>query len=375
MANQYLPFAVGTSPNTMTYSAYAALPAVGTGFVSGVASSEQFNTLMRQVSVPTAGLAQWASDTAGVNANDDGSTTNFKALLDSAFSAKLSPYLLKSGGMMTGDLYLRSAEGLNAWIGGTGDGASYSTYNFAIQGWYGLGLIDYSGSVNGYYDFRAGKWDVRGGFFVNGARVWDQTNFNPGNYLPISGGTLTGPLTLPNGAIGLNVGDDARISDRNMSDTAFLEGQQNSDRGYINFSSTPYNALGAINGGPLTWRGSEVIHSSNFGAYATALVNNLFTCSNGNTGWAKYSTGQIEQWGQVYVGDLGSSGISSSFTFPIAFPNACNSVQLTCYDANNIGRAIPAVTSVPSTTGFTFRIDEESILAQNITVYITARGY
>ena len=93
MANQYLPFATGGSANTMTYSAWASLSSIiANGFQSGVASSEQFNTLMRQVSVPASGLAQWASDTAGVNAVDDGSVTNFKALLNSAWSAKLAPY-------------------------------------------------------------------------------------------------------------------------------------------------------------------------------------------------------------------------------------------------------------------------------------------
>ena len=327
MANQYLPFAVGTSPNTMTYSAYAALPAVGTGFVSGVASSEQFNTLMRQVSVPASGLAQWASETSGINAVDDGSVTNFKSLINSAVSARLAAYLPLTGGAITGSLTLPGASGLNGFMGGTGDGASYTTFNFVMRGWWGLGMTDYTNAVRGYYDFRTGKWDTLGGYYVNGVRTWDATNFDPGNYLPLAGGTVTGALTV-NGSVNVSTAAAADAS-------------------------------------------SSVANTR----HVTNKINTLFTCSNGNTGWAKYSTGQIEQWGQVYVGDLGSSGTSSYFTFPIAFPNACNSVQLTCYDANNIGRAIPAVTSVPSATGFTFRLDEASTLVQNITVYITARGY
>ena len=77
-------------------------------------------------------------------------------------------------------------------------------------------------------------------------------------YLPLSGGTMTGAITLVNGATGINVGDDATISDGNIANTMFVAGLQNIDRGYINFSSTSGNALGATNGGNLTWRGNNV---------------------------------------------------------------------------------------------------------------------
>jgi hypothetical protein len=77
-------------------------------------------------------------------------------------------------------------------------------------------------------------------------------------YLPLSGGTMTGAIKLVNGATGIEVGDDATISDRNIANTMFVAGQQNIDRGYINFSSTSGNSLGATNGGNLTWRGNDV---------------------------------------------------------------------------------------------------------------------
>lgn len=73
-----------------------------------------------------------------------------------------------------------------------------------------------------------------------------------------SGGVLTGPITTPNNAVGINIGDDARFADRNVANTLFVEGNQNNDRGYINFSQYSGNALGAINGGNLTWRGNRV---------------------------------------------------------------------------------------------------------------------
>lgn len=77
-------------------------------------------------------------------------------------------------------------------------------------------------------------------------------------YLPLGGGQMTGVITTPNNTVGINIGDDARLADRNVANTMFLEGQQNADRAYINFSQTYGNHLGAVNGGNLTWRGSRV---------------------------------------------------------------------------------------------------------------------
>jgi len=81
-------------------------------------------------------------------------------------------------------------------------------------------------------------------------------------YLPLSGGVMTGPITTPNNTFGIVIGDDSRLADRNIPNTLFLEGVQNNDRGYINFSQTTGNALGAINGGDLTWRGNTVVTGS-----------------------------------------------------------------------------------------------------------------
>jgi hypothetical protein len=78
-------------------------------------------------------------------------------------------------------------------------------------------------------------------------------------YLPLSGGVMTGPITTPNSTFGIVIGDDSRLADRDVSNTLFVEGVQNTDRGYINFSQTTGNALGAINGGDLTWRGNAVV--------------------------------------------------------------------------------------------------------------------
>ena len=88
-----------------------------------------------------------------------------------------------------------------------------------------------------------------------------------GNYLPLAGGTMTGVITTPNGTFGIIIGDDSRLADRNIANTLFLEGNQNNDRGYINFSQTSGNALGAIDGGALTWRGVAVATTTTLNSY------------------------------------------------------------------------------------------------------------
>lgn len=84
-------------------------------------------------------------------------------------------------------------------------------------------------------------------------------------YVNVSGDTMTGDLTVTkviatSNGVGTNfrVGDDAWIGDINVGNTLAISGQTNSDRGYINFSRTPGNVLGCINGQSLTWRGTAI---------------------------------------------------------------------------------------------------------------------
>ncbi|KAA3511617.1 hypothetical protein [Agrobacterium rosae] len=51
---------------------------------------------------------------------------------------------------------------------GTGDGASYTTYNTVMKGWWGMGMATYDNTVQGYYDFRAGRWNTKGGTYRDG---------------------------------------------------------------------------------------------------------------------------------------------------------------------------------------------------------------
>lgn len=75
--------------------------------------------------------------------------------------------LTRSGDSMTGPLTLHSSHGLSQFKTGSGDGANYTTHNFRLHGHWGMGMEDHSGAINGYYDFRSGRWVTKGGFSVN----------------------------------------------------------------------------------------------------------------------------------------------------------------------------------------------------------------
>lgn len=74
------------------------------------------------------------------------------------------------GGTKTFNTELRvpSFAGTNSFIGGTGDGASLSTYNFALSGWNGMAFYNptsggaFPTSTTGFIDFRNGFIDMRG---------------------------------------------------------------------------------------------------------------------------------------------------------------------------------------------------------------------
>lgn len=93
-------------------------------------------------------------------------------------------YLPLSGGTVTGALTVNGGvtvpgTGINGFFSGTGDGASFTTYNTALKVWWGLGMMAYDGTINGYYDARAGTWNVKGGYQVNGNTVWHSGNLSP----------------------------------------------------------------------------------------------------------------------------------------------------------------------------------------------------
>lgn len=100
--NQYFSFSAAVGANALTYSAWSALTTLrANGFTTGVASSEQVNTLMRQMSVPTSGLAQFVAN-QDVNVLDDGSSSNFAAAVLAAAKKVAREYGTPVGTVVTG---------------------------------------------------------------------------------------------------------------------------------------------------------------------------------------------------------------------------------------------------------------------------------
>lgn len=103
--NDFVTFAAASGANVMAQSDYLALPAVLTGFASGVAQSAQLNKVWRQSSIMSAVVAQFICDQTGNSATDDGTTTtllaNFKTAVQSfsriRLAAPLTIYVATTG--------------------------------------------------------------------------------------------------------------------------------------------------------------------------------------------------------------------------------------------------------------------------------------
>lgn len=144
-------------------------------------------------------------------------TANNADLLDGLDS---TAFVKRSGDSMAGGLTLQGT-GTNGLYNGTGDGASYTTHNFILKGHFGMGLATYDNSVNGFYDFRSGTWDVKGGYRVNGTPVWHAANDGAGSgadadlldgldstaFVKRSGDSMGGNLTINNGGPVLTMQD------------------------------------------------------------------------------------------------------------------------------------------------------------------------
>lgn len=125
------------------------------------------------------------------------------APVGAATQTALDLKLDKAGGTMSGTLVL-AGTGTNSLGAGGGDGASYTVSNITFKGHWGMAMATYDGTINGYYDFRLGKWDTKGGTFKNGI---EYVLPNGGNYDLIAsklkeGGSTRGMVFNWNGQAG-----------------------------------------------------------------------------------------------------------------------------------------------------------------------------
>jgi microcystin-dependent protein len=160
--NQYLAFGTGGAANTLSYAAYSALTTViANGFQPGIALSEQVNTVLRQATVASSGLAKFSTDNGTLDCLDDGSPANFAAALLNAIQAVIN----STQGWKTGDVKGTTDSNMAhhpGWLKLNGQVVSRSTYS-ALFTLYGTTF----GAGDGSTTF--GLPDTRGEFLRN----WD----------------------------------------------------------------------------------------------------------------------------------------------------------------------------------------------------------
>ena len=145
-ANQIVPFGTGSGANVMTPAAFAALATRLTGFQSGVASSQQVNTALRQASFVSAVIAQWIADYQGSPVNDDGNIAELEAQFSNALAAYVEALIAGAGSasvLQVVQTQFLITTGVTYTVG---SGGQFADLNAALT-FISKYLITYSGSV------------------------------------------------------------------------------------------------------------------------------------------------------------------------------------------------------------------------------------
>ncbi len=83
----YVPWAISVGANVYSPAVYQALAILGSGVEPGLADPQQANTTWRLSSMVAAAVANYISETLGIDVLDDGNLTNLTSNLASAISA------------------------------------------------------------------------------------------------------------------------------------------------------------------------------------------------------------------------------------------------------------------------------------------------
>lgn len=153
--NDFKAFATGNSANVISQADYLALAALVSGFSSGKASSAQINKALRQSTVMASVLAQFISDSAGVDVLDNGNTAQILANLKTGMTA-LTPGRLLNVQVFTANGSVTKTAGAKKWkirvLGGGGGSSAapatgtgqVSVSNGGGAGAYAEGIYDVS---------------------------------------------------------------------------------------------------------------------------------------------------------------------------------------------------------------------------------------
>lgn len=149
--NEFLPFGTAANANVIPNADYLALPARSSGFSSGVAKSEQLNTVWRQASVIASVVAQFIADNSGQDVLDDGNVTTLKNSLEQALSAQATGRLLNVRTFTSSGTYTPTPGTKSIIAEGVGGGGGAGGAPFTSSGYYtGTG----GGGAGGYFKTR-----------------------------------------------------------------------------------------------------------------------------------------------------------------------------------------------------------------------------
>lgn len=215
----------------------------------------------------------------------------------------------------TGPVNFDTTSGAFYFDAGTGNGASYTTYNAKIVLPTGLGLIGPSGATRGFIDANNGLIDMKGGFRVNGVNVLTASDFHPSDYATITGANFSGPvsatqLTL-SGPIQATAGTLTSLSVSGALTSGSLTVTGAATISKLTLSQTLTAADANISGtvtatGAVNLNGSTRIVDSYIGTSGSGGLH-LVTGSATNTGYIEFIRGSLARVG--YVGNATTSGV------------------------------------------------------------------
>lgn len=266
--NDFKPFAIGEYANVLTQEQYEGLPAVGAGYTAGIAKSEQLNKTWRQASVMSAVLGNFIAEQSGDDVLDDGDLNKLKLSLEKA---------------------------IHQYLAGS--------------------------SVDGRYVLKTQK--------VNGKSLSGDIALSSGDVgaLPITGGTITGPINTL-GDVGAQGGVVVfRHADGHQTgvvaaydDGSLAVSRSDSGRGFgVDAAGNFYTT----NGVPIFESGQRVYSPNN-------RPDELHV--DGDNWWSRDSSGKITQGGIV-----NRSANSNPVSFPIPFPNKVLNIKLTLRQVSETG--------------------------------------
>lgn len=137
-----------------------------------------------------------------------------------------------------------------------------------------------------------------------------------------------------------------------------------------------------------TWLRLQVDNTDFAATWPINITGNAVTASNANNADAltgltvspgssyRLPGGHVEKWGTYYIGDVTSGPHLYTITFPVAFPTACDNVQITLQD-NAYGPAVAVdfrLAGAPAQGSFMVQVMEHGDATQNLTINWVAKG-